>query len=114
MITPIAKLLEKNDVDFDPKATNEQQEQFLGMFSVLEMLPYSQNVAASNKLLEIANVCNETSLISFCDMQDDIEKLMELGSHAVTDILTNSFFESAATKLITQLEWPEDESFIAF
>lgn len=30
----------------------------IGMFSVLEMIPYSTDVGASNKLLSITNMCN--------------------------------------------------------
>jgi hypothetical protein len=71
------------------------------MFSVLEMTPYSLNAAANRKLMTIANMCKQTSIISFCDMQADIEKLFKQSTGAVADLLENSFYQSEATVKIT-------------
>ena len=86
----------------------------MGLFSVLEMVAYSNDIGASNKLLSISNMCNLSSMIAFADMQVDTERLLSKSSAGVIEILQNSFYRSQATRLITSVMWPEDETFIAF
>ena len=50
------------------------------MYSVLEMIPYSDDTASSNKLLGIANMCNSTNFINFADSQYDAGKLLNISS----------------------------------
>lgn len=71
---------------------NEKVESLLGMFSVLEMIPYSENTAAANKLLTIMNYCNQSSLIVLADTQDDVKELLGKSSPSVIEILQNSFY----------------------
>ena len=78
------------------------------------MIPYSADVGASNKLLSITNMCNQSSLIVFADTQNDVAKLLNKGCSSVMDILQNSFYQSQATRMITSIMWPENYSYIAF
>lgn len=87
---------------------------FFGMFSILEMIPYRLNAGANGKLLSIANMCNQSSVISFCDMQADFEKLLKCGTSAVVDLLSNSFYSSEATAQITELALPPGETTLVF
>ena len=103
---PQPTLLDKND---DPEGEAE-----LGMYSVLEMVPYSGDVGAANKLLNISNKCDSTSLIVFSDTQSDVEKLLDIGGPSVRNILDKTFYESQATRIITTVQYPSDVSSMAF
>lgn len=60
-------------------------------------------------------MCQQTSLISLCDEQEDVKKLFGESTGSVIDLLSNSFYESEATQSITQLPWyDDDETTIAF
>ena len=78
------------------------------------MIPYSDNIGASNKLLSITNMCNEGSLIAFADRQKDVDKLLQTNQGAVLDILKNSLYKSASSRNITSVQWPMGETMIAF
>ena len=84
------------------------------MYSVLEMIPYSKTTASPNKLLKIANMCSNTSLINFVDSQNDAKKLLDIKSNQVIDVLENSFYETVSTREITSMPYPDDELFMAF
>ena len=116
---PIPKLIdksanEKKDMVATKKSIEEKDEKELGLFSVLEMIPYSTDAGASNKLLSITNMCNSSSLIVFADTQHDVEKLITKGCSSVLDILQNSFYQSQATRMISAVNWPEDYAYLAF
>ena len=84
------------------------------MYSVLEMIPYSKTTASSKKLLGIASMCSNTSLINFVESQYDAKKLLDFNSNQVIDVLENSFYETVSTREITSMPYPDDEPFMAF
>ena len=86
----------------------------IGMYSCLEMIPYSQESGCQNKLMSIANMCAQCQLIVIGDSQKDAKKLLEKTNNSVIEVLQDSFIESEATNLITSIKWPEEENFFAF
>ena len=47
------------------------------MYSVLEMIPYSNEQGASKKLLSIAKYCEQQSLIVYVDRLKDLQHLID-------------------------------------
>ena len=84
------------------------------MYSVLEMIPYSKDQGASKKLLNIAKICKQQSLIVFADCLKDLEHLLDQNQGLVADILDTKFIESISTQKISSIKWPKGESYIAF
>ena len=84
------------------------------MYSVLEMIPYSIDVGAANKLLNISGKCDGTSLIVFSDSQADVKKLLDIGGPSIRNILDKTFYESQATRIITTVQYPPEMATMAF
>ena len=87
---------------------------YTGLFSILNLIPYSDDYGSCNTLLKIAVRCNHTSLITLCKMQKDFEKLLENTSQSVKGILMQSDIATKITSMIKQVKWPADTEFIAF
>ena len=85
-----------------------------GMFSVMNMVPYSTDQGSSNRLLSIAVKCNQTSLKDVCKMQRDFERLLQNTSESVYEILMNSDEDTKSTSVIKQVKWPVGQTFCAF
>lgn len=78
------------------------------------MIAYSTDASASERLMKIALLCEQTSIICFADTVADVSALFKSRMGMAIKLMDASFFETIATKKIMSVTWPKDETFLAF
>lgn len=68
----------------------EELKMFLGIFSMLQLVPYTTDTGSCNNILKLAVKCNQTSVNNLCNMQRDFKHLLDLSSEVVFEIMSNS------------------------
>ena len=87
---------------------NDQEDE-LGVFSCLEMIPYIIDSGASEILMNISLLCKGTSLSCYADSIIDVKQLLKTKLYNTGRLMENSFYTTPATKQITTMMWPEGE-----
>ena len=69
----------------------------LGVFTCLEMIPYIIDSGASETLMNIALLCDSSSIIAFADTILDMKQLFKTKLHHSVNLLEKSSYSTPAT-----------------
>ena len=85
-----------------------------GLNSVLVKSLYGNLARIQNCLLSITNRCEDCTLATFCETQDDFSELLTNLSGSAIELIQDSFISTPFTRLITSTVWHKELSMVTF